>query len=115
MHLMLALLLASAPADAPTAEEAGVVEVLTAVLERPDHSFVTMGAGLCTEKSVAQARSAELRGCRAFIAKVRANPEVVAVIPAWAWIIAGVSLTVGVVLGGYVTHRVCVAAPGLCR
>ncbi|MFT3708053.1 MAG: hypothetical protein QM817_10390 [Archangium sp.] len=113
--LAVALVFATAPADAPVADEAGVIETLTAVLERPDHSFVTRGRGCFFDEPVCIDRAKERAGYRAFVKTVRENPDQVAFAPAWALIIAGVALAVGAVAGGYVTFRACAAVPGLCR
>lgn len=85
MHLTLVLLLCSTPATVEPPADAPVV-THTAVLETPEHTFVSRGEGLWLPRQLALDRARELAGLRARLALQDGDWSHVA--PAWS-VVAG--------------------------
>lgn len=86
--MLLALLLASAPATVEPPADAPVV-THTAILETPEHTFVARGEGLWLPKSLAIDRAAELAGLRARVALMTADPTYL--MPTWSVVVGSIA------------------------
>lgn len=100
MTLLLALYLATAPADAPAAD---VVVTRTAILETSDGRFLPRGRGVWLSEATALARARELDGYRARAAT-----------PTWALVVSAVVAAVVELATLWAGLRVCERS-GVCR
>lgn len=98
--LVLALCLATAPADAPTAD---VVVTRTAILETSEGRFEARGRGVWLSEATALARARELDGYRARMAT-----------PTWALVVSAVVSAVVDLAHLWVSLKACERV-GLCR
>lgn len=88
------------PADAPVEE---AVEVRTAVLELPDHNFITQGAGCFMPAGKCMSVARELAGLRQRVKLMEAE----SVTPWQVFLGFGVGLVLGLVGGIYGTIKAC--------
>lgn len=103
--MLLALLLASAPATLEPAADAPVV-THTAVLETPEHTFVSRGEGLWLPRGVALDRARELAGLRARLALQTGDYSLVA--PGWSLVTGALAdFAVKAIVAVFVAWKAC--------
>jgi len=100
LTILLALCLATAPADAPAAD---VVVTRTAILETADGRYLPRGRGVWLSEATALARARELDGYRARAAT-----------PTWAVVVSAVVAAVVEVATLWTGIRLCERV-GVCR
>lgn len=99
--MLLALLLATAPAPAPDAPLEQAEEVRTAILELPSHSFVARGAGCFLPAGKCVSVGQELAGLRQRALQGQLEPAT-----PWQVLVGfGVGLVAGLALGIYGTVK----------